>query len=239
MNFALNPSLDRESLRAKFELGGHIHIPHVLTEKSAKILHSCLSEDTPWNYVFNDGPKHYDLQPHQLEAMTADQLHTIQQAINNGAQNGFQYAFKNFPIYDLYQSGYLKDGVLKELFEFINSEIFLSFIRDVSGISTIAYADAQATAFEGGHFLSDHSDDVDGKNRRLAYVLNMTPDWLPDWGGLLNFYDDQGHVKRALKPTFNALNFFSVPQSHAVSMVTPFAGGVRRSITGWLREGTN
>jgi Rps23 Pro-64 3,4-dihydroxylase Tpa1-like proline 4-hydroxylase len=44
-------------------------------------------------------------------------------------------------------------------------------------------------------------------------------------------------VRRGLKPAFNALNILAVPQRHNVGFVAPFAGGMRLSISGWLRAG--
>jgi Rps23 Pro-64 3,4-dihydroxylase Tpa1-like proline 4-hydroxylase len=66
--------------------------------------------------------------------------------------------------------------------------------------------------------------------------MNLTPGWSVDWGGLLMFVDQDGHVAEAYTPAFNALNLFQVPQPHAVSMVAPFAGGDRLAITGWVRS---
>jgi Rps23 Pro-64 3,4-dihydroxylase Tpa1-like proline 4-hydroxylase len=71
--------------------------------------------------------------------------------------------------------------------------------------------------------------------RRAAYVLNLTPEWRPDWGGLLQFYDAMGNVSRAFTPGFNVLNIFRVPQPHSVSWVTPLAAAPRYAVTGWLR----
>ena len=66
-------------------------------------------------------------------------------------------------------------------------------------------------------------------------VLNFTRLWEPDWGGYLQFFNDQHDVELAWRPIFNALNLFTVPHDHSVEMVAPFAGGQRLAITGWLR----
>ena len=58
----------------------------------------------------------------------------------------------------------------------------------------------------------------------------------PDWGGILQFLDRDGHVADGYVPVFNALNIFRVPQLHNVSSVVPFAGHARLSITGWFRR---
>ncbi|MFX9023862.1 2OG-Fe(II) oxygenase family protein, partial [Acinetobacter baumannii] len=75
------------------------------------------------------------------------------------------------------------------VYDFINSEIGLSFLRTLTGDDRIAYVDAQATRYLPGHFLTEHDDEADGKHRLFAFVLNLTPRWRVDWGGLLLFID--------------------------------------------------
>ena len=84
--------------------------------------------------------------------------------------------------------------------------------------------------------LTAHDDVAPGKHRLYAYVLNLTARWRADWGGILMFLDEEDHVAEGYTPAFNALNIFRVPQRHAVSMVAPFAGEPRISITGWIRS---
>lgn len=96
--------------------------------------------------------------------------------------------------------------------------------------------DGQATRYLPGHFLTGHDDDVAGKGRIAAYVLNLTPAWRTEWGGLLQFHDPAGDVLRGLLPRFNTLNLFTVPQLHSVSLVAPFAASPRYAVTGWIRR---
>ena len=65
-------------------------------------------------------------------------------------------------------------------------------------MQNIDYADAQATRYEPGHFLTSHNDSVEGKNRLVAYVFNFTPGWHPDWGGNLMFYDEGAAIRSRL-----------------------------------------
>ena len=74
-------------------------------------------------------------------------------------------------------------------------------------------------------------------NRIAAFVVNLTPDWSADLGGLLMFTGADGHLEEAFTPKFNTLSLFRVPQPHAVSAVAPFARGARLAVTGWLRRG--
>ena len=64
-------------------------------------------------------------------------------------------------------------------------------------------------------------------------MLNLTPMWRPEWGGVLQFLDSSGHIEEGYVPTFNALNLFRVPMPHFVSLVAPY-GGLRYSVTGWF-----
>ena len=144
--------------------------------------------------------------------------------------------FDSFRVSDLIESGTVVEGALGRLFSTLNSEAFLALMRELTGDPRIAYLDAQATRYRPGHFLTSHDDDVAGKNRLFAYVINLTPNWCVDWGGLLMFVDEDGHVAEAYTPRWNALNIMRVPQSHAVSVVAPFAAGARYSVTGWMRS---
>jgi Rps23 Pro-64 3,4-dihydroxylase Tpa1-like proline 4-hydroxylase len=118
---------------------------------------------------------------------------------------------------------------------FANSEAFLGPMREITGEPRIAFADAQVTRYRRGHFLTAHDDGIEGKNRYFAYVLNLSPRWKIEWGGLLMFHGDDGHVAEAFLPNFNSLNLLKVPALHSVSQVSLFAGDDRLAITGWLR----
>jgi Rps23 Pro-64 3,4-dihydroxylase Tpa1-like proline 4-hydroxylase len=114
---------------------------------------------------------------------------------------------------------------------FCNSGPFLDFARCVTGNAGIAIADAQATRYRPGHFLSRHED---APGRVAAYVLNLTPRWRPDWGGALLFCDRPGHFSGGYLPAFNALNILAA--EHLVGFVSPFAGAHRLSVSGWSRS---
>ena len=107
----------------------------------------------------------------------------------------------------------------------------------VAAAVELNFGSAYAKAWWQANRASWDDDSAEGKHRRAAYIFNFTPDWRSDWGGFLQLLDEDGHIRRGLRPTFNALNIIAVPQKHSVSIVTPFAAGSRLSITGWLRYG--
>ncbi len=237
MTFRFSQALNPETVRNAFSEHRYVHIPSILPPENAKRIHKGLLEQTPWNLVFNEKGKHFDLSTEQLRSMERQDLNRLQQAIFTQAQQGFQYSYHNYPIYDAHKAGQNEGHVVHQFYEWLNSEEFLEFARGATGFDDISFVDAQATRYSQGHFLSTHDDTLEGKNRRAAYIFNFTPKWRADWGGYLQLLDDVGNVRCGLAPTFNTLNILAIPQKHNVSFVTPFAGGVRLAISGWFRHG--
>jgi SM-20-related protein len=197
-----------------------------------------LRTQTPWQLSMNVKQRHLDIAHDQLMLMPPDKRELMTQAMLEQARHGFQYVFENFPLFDLYRAGRREPPIL-ELQRFLDSAQFIEFAREVTGFSEITFADSQATRYLPGHFLTEHDDNVAGKQRLAAYVLGMTPQWRADWGGILQFIAEDGHIAEGYVPKFNVLNLFRVPQKHSVSYVAPSATEPRYSITGWLRTGAD
>lgn len=239
MGFSVSKTLDLEALASQFREQGYVSIPNVLPHESAQRLQKALADFSDWNLVFNDRGKHIDLSSVQVQTMPAHAAQQLQAAIYAQARQDFQYCYRNYPIFDAYMEGRDRGHVLHKFYEWLDSEEFLGMVRTVTGYDDISFVDAQATRFDAGHFLSCHDDSAEGKNRRAAYIFNLTREWSPDWGGYLQLLDDDGHIRRGLRPSFNVLNLIAVPQPHNVSLVSPFAAASRLAITGWLRHGAS
>ncbi len=237
MAFSLSASLDADAIADQFGANGYASIPGILPGEQAKRVHKALAEFTDWNLVFSDRGNHIDLAAAQVHSLPPPKRRQLQDAIYAQARNEFQYFYNNYPIYDAHRQGRNTDHVLHRFYEWLDTDEFLGFARQVTGFDDIAFVDAQATRYNAGHFLTTHDDSQAGKHRRAAYIFNFTPDWSSDWGGFLQLLDDDGHVRRGLRPSFNTLNIVAVPQPHSVGIVAPFAGGSRLSVTGWLRYG--
>ena len=229
---ALNPSLNRALIGTVFRHNGRVHIENVLTPDSADRIVQCLQSEA--DYVLNvttpDGVRRV-----RREQNNPAQLAQVGRMAEEVARGGFAFQYDKHPMSDAGEPYPDPNHYLAAVTQFLNAEPFLQFCREVTGLKDIVRADAQATCYRPGHFLTRHDDDVGGLQRLVAYVLNFTPAWNPDWGGLLLFTDERGHVQEGYAPAWNALNLLKVPQTHAVSLVAPFAGGFRYSITGWLR----
>lgn len=232
--FTLNPALDAVALSKAFSAGGHISIPEFLERDCAAKLHQDLSTRDDWAWAINAGGHVYDLGREARDAMTAAQRAELDNRINLAARDGFQFRFSSLRVPDPVSEREPDKDILHAFAEFMRSAPVLDFIRTVTGKMAILFADAQGTAYHPGDFLTGHDDAVEGKNRELAYVMGLTPEWRVEWGGLLLFHEADGRIS-GLGPRFNCLNMFALPVLHSVSQVTPFAGGVRYAVTGWMR----
>lgn len=233
----LNPRIDPAPLGPVFARFGRIHVPGILDRDSALAVHGALADPgIPWQMHYNDGPSAYDVPAAQVDRLPAAELDALLRPIHARARTGFQYLFDNFSMSDHRARGEFLDLALMRVLDFLQSPAMLEFARRVTGIREIVTVDAQATRYRPGHFLTVHDDRDEKKGRVAAYVLNMTPGWRVDWGGILHFLDSDGHVAEGYVPAFNAINLFRVPSPHSVGLVAPFAGGVRLSITGWFRS---
>jgi Rps23 Pro-64 3,4-dihydroxylase Tpa1-like proline 4-hydroxylase len=130
-------------------------------------------------------------------------------------------------------------GSLALFADFLNSSVFMDFARQVSGIQEIAFAEVRALRFRPGQFMTFRDvPDSAGVNARCRafYSYNLTPEWKAEWGGLLEFKGNRGHLVEAYLPCFNCLDIFACPQGHWVSVVAPSAGGPIYSVSGGLYQ---
>ncbi|HEX6860094.1 MAG TPA: 2OG-Fe(II) oxygenase family protein [Caulobacteraceae bacterium] len=232
--FRAIPDAERTALAERLARTGRVQIPGFFDALTAQRFLDEARERTSFQTVTTNSKGHVDLPAAWIETLTAPQKAEFGKAVQESATTRFQYLYDNYPMWDLAQAGKLT-GPWAELLDFLNGEDFLAFARAFTGEERIAFADGQVTRYRRGHFLTTHDDGIEEKNRYFAYVLNLTPAWRIDWGGLLMFHSPEGHVAEAFTPAFGALNLLRVPAPHSVSQVSLFARDDRISVTGWLR----
>ena len=235
VSFELHDQLDSEALHRRFLSDGHVQIAPFVRPEQARALKDHLLGRGDWIEVMNSGDRVFEISRADGASLSAEQRGKIDELVNASARDGFQYRYESVRVPDSRDERQSSGELLSDFAEFLSSLSVRDFFRQVTGSRDIEFADAQATFYRPGDFLTAHDDDVTGKNRRSAYVFGLTEAWRTEWGGLLMFHEADGDVKRALLPRFNCLNIFAVPQLHSVSQVAPFAATERMSVTGWLR----
>lgn len=230
----LNDALDRTELAAAYARDGHVQIRDFLDPVSAEALERSLLGEDAWLQLVNSGDKLFELPRGVRAGFSAERVAALGTAVDEAARWGFQYRFEVLRVPDDAAARAASSRPIDAFAAFLSSGPVLDLLHAISGDERATFADAQATRYGPGDFLTGHDDDVEGKNRVAAYVYGLTRRWRTEWGGLLLFHESDGNV-RGIVPGFNRLSFFRVPQPHSVSQVTSFAGASRLSVTGWLR----
>lgn len=235
-DFSIGPNLDVGALRDAFRRIGRVEIPGFLPVADALRLRAHLIGRGDWRLVLNAGEAVYEIPRDAVRQLSDVQRRELDERVIAAARQGFHYRYESIRVADDPAERDAAASLLDRFAGFMSSPAVLGLIGDISGLDGLDFADGQATAYSAGHFLTTHDDDVAGKKRRAAYVLGLSPGWQADWGGLLMFHRDDGHVEEGFVPAMGALRLFAVPARHSVSYVTPFAPEPRLSVTGWLRS---
>jgi len=231
----LNPHLDMASLASDYAVRQRLQVRDFLEVGAAEALRTTLERKTPWGLAFNNGDQIVYITPEQRARMGMTDQQKIASIVSEGAKNGYQFLYSIYPLLQNYFNDTGRVQELFDLFEWLNGDAFLNFARRLTGLQDIVWADAQATMYSAGQFLKYHTDETPSQKRLAAYVINLTPDWGRDWGGYLQFFDGKFDIEEGLRPLFNAINIFTIPADHSVSIVAPYVTRPRLSITGWLR----
>jgi len=220
-----------EAARRDLAQAGRVHLPGFLDDEAAELLLADMA-GLDYRIVTNAGGATQDI-PAQAFAKL-DQRQFLSQLYGE-AKDEFRFLYDGVRVSEACLNGTMTNGPLVDFFATMNDSRGLELFRAITGDPRVMYLDMLASRYRGGHFLTAHNDEQDDGHRLYAFVFNFSRAWKADWGGLLAFYDADGHVAEAFTPRWGALNIFKVPQDHAVTMVAPFAGAARYSITGWMR----
>jgi Predicted proline hydroxylase len=222
--------------RAAFERFGWARIAPFLRVEDAVAIEAHLRQRTDWRQHLNQGEKLFELDRETRASFPPEKAAALDKAVFRNASEGFQFRFEGLRLPDAAAARAADTSLLGALGRLLDAPATLDLFRHVCNDRRIRFADAQATLYAPGDFLTEHDDDVAGKNRIAAWTLGLNPRWSIDWGGLLHLMDDEGQAT-ALVPGFNLLTVFRVPRRHSVSLVSPAAPVGRLGITGWLRAG--
>lgn len=232
----LNPALDPAAFAAAYGEDGVARIPDAFEPAVADRLAGILEQTIDWDIICSNehgGAEVIDRDRRQ--ALGAEAVAGRLHAATRRARDGFAYVYLGYPMIDAYVAGRDPGHPIHAVTDFLNSAAFIDFCSAVTGEAGVTKIDGQATCYRPGDFLTQHDDTGVGE-RLAAYTLGLTRTWRADWGGQLLFHDAQGDVERGYAPAFNVLTLFKVPRQHSVAPVAPYAGALRLTITGWLRN---
>ncbi len=137
-------------------------------------------------------------------------LSKIKKSQNYKNQNEIKFAYndyKNFP------------EKIKSFFNFLNSEIFISFLQTLTSIEEKLLSDNELNGgglheIKSGGLLKIHTDfnkhpnlDLD---RRINVLIYLNKDWKREYNGFLELWDkDMKNCRQSISPIFNRMVIFS------------------------------
>lgn len=231
----LNPALDIVALRAEWSRDQRLRVRNVLAPGLANAIEAEMAA-LRYQLFCHNGAGVAVLDPAEIASWPPSRQTELREALMAAASEANGFAYNGVRMSEIWgRAG--PDTPLGRLNAALHSPEVRAFVEAVTGRTDWNDAFAQATRYIGGHYLPWHVDDPKNENkRRLAFVWGFTRRWLPDWGGLLQFYDTANEPAQALIPGFDTLDLFDVRHRHAVTYVAPFAKAPRLAVSGWFVE---
>ena len=231
MTISFSSDVDFSHYQQDFQKDNRTRILSVLPQDTAISIAAHLNNDVSYINAFTQNGQSMTASNEEIKGWPRQQQQQFVQTLFADASKGVGFYYGRH----LVDKNAASDALLHQVFQWLNNEDTLQIVRDLTGAQDIVCASAQATRYVGGNYLTRHNDLHPHEQRRIAYVLNFTEQWHPDWGGNLQFYQNDGTPRDAWTPTFNSMTLFDVNHVHAVTYVAPFALKPRLAITGWFR----
>lgn len=255
ITFELDSKLNPEKLHEEFRKDGRLRIRNFLQAPSANQLYQNLAHDVSWRMFLIANESLMGTPPGEPVGTNVDEEREIFNTAYEGARSGFACAFDADRLFaeDVEAPEVAAEAAalvpvpprsdvdltptLSSLEAFLESSAVIDLLRRVTGMTGVEslVVRTRAMRLRPGHFATFHagtwSADRTGK-RRAAFYLNLTPEWRPEWGGMLEFRTRDADTVDAYVPSFNTLDLLAFPQGHWISPVAPFAGGPVLMIAG-------
>lgn len=235
MTTLLNPALDLAAARAALQREGIVQIESYLPAQSADALHHCLDRQLAWDLAYSERSAGRVIKAADLARMSpADVRKAVDPAFVR-QPDGFSFIYNTFRVIEAWQSGAQSGHPLYAFAEALHAPAYLEAMRALTGRVRIQRLDVLAARYLPGHFLTPHDDVHEHEGREVAWILNLTREWQPEWGGLLHVMDDaRRKVTHTFVPAYNSMVLFYPPRWHFVSQVANFARLPRYTLTGWM-----
>lgn len=229
MSFSINPDINLKQIAEDFANKGRVRVRDFLSGEQAHALADCLARETAYQHAFVLDGNFGSASDEQLRSLSDSDRQALFQRVLDQASQGVGFWYGRCAV--------TSDGSPLDAFQrWLSEKATLAFFADITSAGSFHGASVQATRFNPGDFLTRHSDELTAEGRRVAFVINLSKDWHPDWGGLLQFFESDGLPTDAWNPDFNSLALFDVSQVHSVTCVAPFAPLPRLAVSGWLHR---
>lgn len=237
LNQIINSKIDISKISEEFLKNKVVVIQNFLKPKVADNFYKWFIEDMPSDWWEISSCPAYGNEKPSFIRNTSENSEEIKQRYTEAVESFSKGKF----AYNFYRtlSNHFDDCTCTEcqIRTWLVESECLDFISEVTNEKYVDSDEVFAACYMAGDFLSPH---VDSPNGTLGFVLQLTKDWKPEYGGLLHFMNDKREiVERIEVPEFNSLTLFYLPKNkgkwHFVSAVSPGTPEVRLTYTGWFK----
>lgn len=226
----LSKNYDINRLQREFQKTGKIVIENFLDPQFAEQAYKVITKLPPNTWFNCLGFGNTKVEKRIIQSNKKKQEMGISLAKKAYNRDNFSYNFHR-------NMGFRKNEttMVERVFRGIfSSSYFFNLINRITGLGITNNNQLFLSKYRIGHYLAPHSDINNGK---IAYVLGMTKNWKPQYGGILHFLDEKReNILESFVPKFNTLVMFEIPQNgipHFVSHVN-ISGKNRYTVTGWF-----
>ena len=217
-----------ELLNAEFNNHRKIKILNFLNSNFAELLFKHALLEKNWTLSSGIDKNKYE----KANNKQNEKINNIQIKNVNNAFGKDQFSYIFYRSMNSINMSYIEFTLRK----FLNSESFINILNQITNLELTQLTTMFMSKYSSGNFLSPHSDRGNG---RLAFVINLTKFWKPQYGGNLHFLNEnRTQIIDTYVPEFNNLIIFDVPQEygipHYVSHIAPNIKLSRYSVTGWF-----
>lgn len=238
----INPDLDLEQLAAQFAADDMVVIKNILRPSHADLLAQFFAEQlSEVNWVSSQSVE---------DAKSVDLIRTLknkeemarnkEKAQEVRGKGKFAFSFDRTHSAQVSHSPDCPCWLCFLEREFFTSPQYKQLLYRITGQDYLLKT-MFASRYQEGDFLTQHTDHLG--NRALAYVLHLSKDWKPEYGGLFLMLNakDRMQVDKTFVPQFNTLLLFNVTAHNHPHVVTDVARGVKHariSVAGWMKVDT-
>lgn len=115
-------------------------------------------------------------------------------------------------------------GAINDIAEVLADQTSLEMFQDITGKRNLSELTCKVTRFSQGQFATKTtlSDFHICKRPELGFILDLTPEWETDWGGLLHLHSDDDLPTQTFTPKFNNFIIFDAKFPLSISYLAPF-----------------
>ena len=230
MQFSISPSLDTKKIHHEFIQDGRVQINDIMPIEQIDSIYKVLHENITFDQAVTLNNQAKLLRRKDIASLGQHGINNLMRQVYQNAAKGIGFWYGRAPDSER------NNSILAEFERWIKSDLAINFIKAVTGNNDICNAVIQYTKYLPGEFLTRHKDKGAEDQRRIAFVLHLSPQWHPDWGGVLQFYQQSGQPRDAWAPKYGCLHLFDTKHIHAVTTISPFAPAARYTISGWFTK---